>query len=186
MIRLTQIARLVAVCTLALLALDCACAMYFAWQCESVPKVVARPGEYRQPDALQDVFDVRGDVSQSAASERLAADRMAKANLRHWVFFRDGRGVHSTPAAAWWYDAGDYLGHWKRDLLRRRVAEQVGLIVDESSQVVGFEHREHAGVPVIAQGCAVCHVGKVLGQIVPGLGNKNIDPYALASLGGAT
>jgi hypothetical protein len=33
------------------------------------------------------------------------------------------------------------------------------------------------------QGCAVCHTGKVLGTIVPGLGNKNIDPAYLAGTG---
>jgi len=181
---IVRIVSLVAVCALAMLALDGACAMYVAWQRESTATVVAQPGQYRQAESLEGVFDIRTDAAQLGASERLAADRKAKEYLRHWEFFRDGRGVHSSPAAAWWYDAADYLGGWKRRLLRERIADQVGVIVDESGQVVGFEHREHTGVTVVALGCAVCHVGKVLGQIVPGLGNKNIDPYLLASRGG--
>jgi hypothetical protein len=119
----------------------------------------------------------------SAQHDRLAANDRAQSGLRAVSLFSNGRGMHSTPAFAQLFDCvGNGIG-WKQHLLRQWFADRTGLLIDDANEIVGFHRSTYQNVPVVAQGCAVCHVGKVLGHVVPGLGNKNIDPFMLASTG---
>jgi cytochrome c5 len=114
---------------------------------------------------------------------RLARDRSAREHLLSFHLFRDGRGMHAAPSATWFYDMVSARNGWKEELVRRWFSGQTGLMFDENHESIGVTRTSYEGVPIVAYGCAACHAGKVLGQVVPGLGNKNIDPYALAALG---
>jgi hypothetical protein len=152
---------------------------------QSAASLVSRPCEYRLTAELAEVYRQRPenpDYNQPTG-DRLVAHQVAAEHLTNLVLFKDGRGMHSTPALARFFELiGNDVG-WKQNLMRGWFSTRAGVIFDQSSRIVGFKLTEYRGVPVVAQGCAVCHVGKVLGQIVPGLGNKNIDPHALASIG---
>lgn len=109
-------------------------------------------------------------ASQQAAREILDAN-----------FFYEGRGVHTSPQAYWAFELLGTDGGWKGRLFRDWVANKTGLIFDSGTQAVGSQAVTYDGVQVAVQSCATCHAGKVLGQVVPGLGNKNIDIHELAS-----
>ena len=119
----------------------------------------------------------------SAAPERIAVAARASAALLATNFFYNGRGIHSSPSSVGALEFFRRDRGWKGTLFRRWIARNTGLAFDATGGTVGGSLAHYQGVPVHVHGCALCHAGKVLGRTTPGLGNKNIDPYALAILG---
>jgi cytochrome c5 len=150
-------------------------------------RIAAAPGRYQAGSVTQataaEVLGVEATESVATAADRVARHEAASRILHELVLFREGRGMHAAPGAELLYDSLARDPGWKGSVSRAWLSNSMGLVFDDSRQAVGFAHRDRSGVPLIAQGCAVCHSGKVLGQIVPGLGNKTIDPYVLATLG---
>jgi hypothetical protein len=77
--------------------------------------------------------------------------------------------------------------------LRALIEDRYGLLFEEggpaTNQVIGSlrtkvkdPSRPGPGVDVAVAGCALCHTGKVFGEVVPGLGNKRIDVETINNL----
>jgi hypothetical protein len=152
---------------------------------ESVPSAPGRYAPSVVSHQANPVFSSRQATAPAEAgrSDRLEKHRAAARFLTELNLFRNGRGMHAAPGAEFYYDRLARDAGWKGLLSRRWMSGSLGLHFDESRQAVGFHRREAADTTLIVQGCAVCHNGRVLGCTVPGLGNKNIDPFELGYLG---
>lgn len=158
-----------------------------------LPTLESSPGRYRLPGkstarVAHICLGRRVQESRSLSawpthgvSDRLARAREANRGLLSLVLFAEGRGMHSAPAAATLY-APAFDSGWKGAVFRAWIGRRTGAIFDHYGEPLGMWLQPWGSQSVPVQGCAVCHCGKVLGQIVPGLGNKNIDPAEAARL----
>jgi hypothetical protein len=129
-------------------------------------------------DAVRETLGLQADSAPTDSSPRLKAHQSATSALASMSFYDDGIGMFATPSLSHFYfGIGTELG-WKGTAIRNVSRRLIGLY-SGNNQATGFLDRTHDGVRIVVTGCATCHFGRVLGRDVPGLGNKNIDPYAL-------
>lgn len=135
--------------------------------------------------ALTIFFSV--SLSRSSAQEILPvpADRIAKARgaeqaLLDLQFFHKAKGMILPPGFPP-VKAESPVTKGTLTLAAQILNAQLGVIVDHG-QVIGYHQIPYEGHRVGVIGCAMCHVGKAAGRVIPGLGNKNIDVSHLADI----
>lgn len=157
------------------------------WLFEPAGQIETQPGRYvvsgKTGDAEVDrALGVVEGASQSLSADRMTLDRQARQHLLDLTLFAEGRGMHASPTEGTLYQWLMFHDGWKGRFLRNAISQKTGVSFVSPPAAVGFHEQLWQGRHVPVQGCAVCHSGKVLGMIVPGLGNKNIDPAQLARL----
>jgi len=114
--------------------------------------------------------------------DRAQANRDAHKQFLSLNFFANGRGMHLSPGLIDYYNkAMERLpspGNRSLDL-RTWFTRRWGMQV-EGKDVVGLFTREYRGQNIGVVGCVACHSGRAAGQLVVGLGNKNIDVVRMA------
>ena len=114
----------------------------------------------------------------AATSLRFSAHQTAAQFLEEFSLYGSGRGMNASPnLTAFYHQIGCDQG-WKGHFIREFVKDATGLY-SGSYVGTGIVDREQADIRIVVTSCAICHFGRVAGKDVPGLGNKNIDPYAL-------
>lgn len=121
-------------------------------------------------------------AAHADAPDRVALDRDAKAQFLGLNFFDQGRGMHMSPGLV------TYVNEAMQKLpspddrnvdLRTWFTRRWGLQF-EGKNIVGLFDRDYERLHVGAIGCVACHSGRAAGQLVVGLGNKNIDVLRMA------
>ncbi len=112
------------------------------------------------------------------SDHRLAAHRSAARLLEQFTLFGNGDGMFATPKISLFYRELGIDRGWKGQLIRSVAMGRLGLY-SGTNVATGFLDRSHEDIRIIVTGCATCHFGRAAGRDVPGLGNKNIDPYIL-------
>jgi len=126
---------------------------------------------------------VGGAAEPKTSLDRQSSDRAAKEAFLKYYLFANGRGMHTMPGVFDEYERYRRSNVWQGRLLRHILRDQMGMTLMDDQRAVGLFATSHRDVKVGAFGCVACHCGKVDGRIVPGLGNKNIDPYMMAKFG---
>lgn len=120
--------------------------------------------------------------AQAEIPSRVEQDLEAKKQFLGLTFFAEGRGMHMSPQII------DHFNDLMKILpspkdrnqdLRTLFTRRWGLQI-ENKNVVGLFRAKHDGLAVGAIGCVACHSGRVAGQFVVGVGNKNIDVLQMA------
>lgn len=112
-------------------------------------------------------------ASSGLAQDREAASRQAGDTFRNLHLFREGRGMHIVPGLFNLYEwlqttiiPESFFGMLKHGF---------GFTM-EGKHAVGLFNVQQGRSRVGVLGCVGCHSGRVAGQTVIGLGNKNVDP----------
>jgi mono/diheme cytochrome c family protein len=108
---------------------------------------------------------------------REEASRDAKAKFLNLNFFSNGRGMIASPGLITHFNqVMDKLPspEDRRMDLRRWFTRRWGLNF-EGKHIVGLFDQDFGRLRVGSVGCVACHSGRAAGQLVVGLGNKNID-----------
>ncbi len=111
-------------------------------------------------------------------SDRFLAHQSAALALENLSLYGDGIGMFATPVVSKFFFGYSRDPSWKGRIVRNLSRGAIGLY-SEAENPLGYHDQVYEGVKVVVTGCATCHSGRVLGREVAGLGNKNIDPYAL-------
>lgn len=112
---------------------------------------------------------------QASAQLRTERDQQAQAAFRKLHFFAEGRGMHMSPNLIGAYN---FIGDLR--LIQSQMVRRWGFVFDEG-KLVGLSESAYKGMRIGVIGCAACHTGKAAGQVIVGLGNKNIDVVRLAT-----
>ncbi|HEY8280362.1 MAG TPA: hypothetical protein VIH99_12105, partial [Bdellovibrionota bacterium] len=116
-------------------------------------------------------------------ADRAALDRDARAKFLQFNLFTDGRGMHLSPGLITYFNEvmSKLPSPANRKLdMRSWLTRRWGLNF-EGKEVVGLFTKDYRSLKVGAVGCVACHSGRAAGQLVVGLGNKNIDVVRLAT-----
>jgi mono/diheme cytochrome c family protein len=119
-----------------------------------------------------------GCGSFSRAQSRTEKSAVAQQELLDLRFFYKGRGMMTPPGIA--FTGGSTSDRIVLGSAMRFLNRQFGLIV-RNGKPVGLSQLDYEGQKIGVIGCAICHAGKAAGVFVPGLGNKNIDLFKLAT-----
>lgn len=115
--------------------------------------------------------------SYSNSNDRIQSDIKAKDAFLHLNFFAEGRGMHLVPGLIEvfenFYQTKTGLG-LRDSLLHDRWGFNI-----ENHWPVGLFDEEFKGMRIGALGCVACHSGRAAGKLILGLGNKNIDVFAI-------
>ncbi len=107
------------------------------------------------------------------ASVRSEADRRAKAAFKKLHFYTEHAGMHLTPGIINWAERALALGQ------ARKLTDRYGLVAEDSRHVMGLFRVRDEKLKIGVLGCVACHSSRAAGELVIGLGNKNIDPYQI-------
>jgi cytochrome c5 len=118
------------------------------------------------------------DSPKLITSDRYLAHQSAALALQNLSLYSNGIGMFATPVVSKFFFGYSRDPNWKGRIVRNLSRGAIGLY-SEAENPLGYHDQVHEGVKVVVTGCATCHSGRVLGREVAGLGNKNIDPYAL-------
>jgi hypothetical protein len=113
---------------------------------------------------------------------RITLDQDARTRFLGLNFFSSGRGMHLSPGLITYFNETMELLPAPEDRninLRTSFTRRWGLNFD-GKNVVGLFDREFEKMHVGAIGCVACHSGRAAGQLIVGLGNKNIDVVQMA------
>lgn len=113
---------------------------------------------------------------------REQANREAQVQFLNLNFFTEGRGMHVSPGLITYFNKvmEKLPSPENRRLdMRRWFTRRWGMNF-EGKNIVGLFDLEHEKLRVGAVGCVACHSGRAAGQLVVGLGNKNIDVVRMA------
>lgn len=93
-------------------------------------------------------------------------------------FFENGRGMTLSP------DLSLFFGGLNKPLLPSLFVDPVvisryGFIPGVQQRYMGVFEVQHKKMRLAVLGCTACHSGKAAGVLIPGLGNKTIDPYMI-------
>lgn len=104
------------------------------------------------------------------------AGRYASEFIRNVDLFDSGKGMIGEPGLLEFWNKNKNK-RIQGELLHQFAERKMGVVIDENKDIVGVATLQYKGKPVTVVQCSICHVGKVYGKIVPGLGNKRFDPY---------
>lgn len=118
---------------------------------------------------------------QSMAWGQLLVDRQelhdrAAEEFLSTHFFENGRGMTISP------DLSVFFGGLKKkpSLLQDPfITKTFGFLPGVKQRYVGVFEVKYKNMDLAVLGCTGCHSGRAAGQLIPGLGNKTIDPYAI-------
>lgn len=105
------------------------------------------------------------------------ANQHAQAEFLRLNFFSNGRGMIASPGLITYFNRvmEKLPSPENRRLdMRRWFTRRWGLNF-EGKHIVGLFDQDYKGLTVGSVGCVTCHSGRAAGQLVVGLGNKNID-----------
>ena len=128
--------------------------------------------------SIEDNSTSLATLTEQFGDSRLIAHRSAADFVEKFSLFGDGWGMYATPSISKFYHAIGCDQGWKGYFVREFAKGNLGLYSGRNT-ATGFLDKSYRGVPIVVTGCATCHFGRAAGMDVPGLGNKNIDPYAL-------
>lgn len=108
--------------------------------------------------------------------DRAELNRQAGQEWLSTHFFENGRGMTISPDLAVFFG-----GLTKKPSLFQDpyVIKTFGFLPGVKQRYVGVFEVEYKGMELAVLGCTGCHSGRAAGQLIPGLGNKTIDPYAI-------
>jgi mono/diheme cytochrome c family protein len=128
------------------------------------------------------LFALGALAAADAPVDRIQLDREAKAQFLQLNFYAEGRGMHMSPGLITYFNRlMDNLPppENRKLILRSWLTKRWGLNF-KGQRIVGLFDREDNGLRVGAVGCVMCHSGRAAGQLVVGLGNKNVDVVRMA------
>jgi hypothetical protein len=111
-------------------------------------------------------------VLNSNAQLRVERDQLAKDELEKLNFFYKGRGMVISPDMVKIYEALSKrgIGVSENGILNKRWGLNL-----KDNRIIGFYNEPYKNMAMGVLGCVACHSGKAAGEIIIGLGNKNID-----------
>lgn len=119
----------------------------------------------------------------SLAQAQLLIDRQkqhetASEEFLNTHFFENGRGMTLSP------DLSIFFGTLKKPAFPSLfvdpvVVKRYGFIQGDKQRYMGVFEVEYKKMRLAVLGCTACHSGKAAGVLIPGLGNKTIDPYTI-------
>ncbi len=120
--------------------------------------------------------------SQWAWSQALI-DRteLSKEAGQEWLqthFFENGRGMTISP------DLAVFFGGLKKKpsiFQDPFITKKFGFLPGVNQRYVGVFEVKYKNMDLAVLGCTGCHSGRAAGQLIPGLGNKTIDPFAIGT-----
>lgn len=119
--------------------------------------------------------------------ERIKASNEAGEKFLNWHFFENGRGMTLTPNLSryMWMLKQDTSSTKKsyfkkiKDPVSNFMQDRYGFTFNKG-KIQGIFNVKYKGMQVGVLGCTACHSGRAAGVLVPGLGNKTIDPYIIS------
>lgn len=93
-------------------------------------------------------------------------------------FFENGRGMTLSPNLSMFFNGLEkpkFPSLFKDPIVTKRY----GFLSGVKQRYVGVFEVEYKGMDVAVLGCTACHAGRAAGVLIPGLGNKTIDPYKI-------
>lgn len=111
-------------------------------------------------------------LTNAFAQIRIDRDLEAKKALKNLNFFYKGRGMVISPDLVKLYDSMKKLGLGLGD--NGMLNQRWGLNLQDN-EIVGFYSLPYKNMQMGVLGCVACHSGKAAGQLILGLGNKNMD-----------
>lgn len=108
--------------------------------------------------------------------DRQAEHETAATEFLNTHFFEEGRGMTISP------DLTFFLGDLKtppEDFEDSFIISRYGFLPGDGKTFVGVFPVNYKGMDLAVLGCTGCHSGRAAGVLVPGLGNKTIDPYRI-------
>ena len=93
-------------------------------------------------------------------------------------FFENGRGMTISP------DLSIFFGSLKKPFLPAFIfdpfiIQRYGFVPGEKQRYMGVFEVRYKDMDLAVLGCTACHSGRAAGILIPGLGNKTIDPYQI-------
>lgn len=98
---------------------------------------------------------------------------------KEWLsthFFENGRGMTLSP------DLSVFFGGLKKQpslFQDPYIIKKFGFLPGVKQRYVGVFEIEYKGMDLAVLGCTGCHSGRAAGILIPGLGNKTIDAFAI-------
>ncbi len=124
------------------------------------------------------IFICTGSVN-AAAQALPDREEWAQQAGEEWLgthFFENGRGMTISP------DLSIFFGGLKKkpSLFQDSfITKKFGFLPGVKQRYVGVFEVNYKGMDLAVLGCTGCHSGRAAGQLIPGLGNKTIDPFAI-------
>lgn len=113
------------------------------------------------------------------AQERIREHEKAKKTFLNWHFFENGRGMSLTPNLSRYMSMLKQSPHNKdAGPITKFIKMRYGFET-EGDKLMGVFNVKYKGMDVGVLGCTACHSGRAAGILIPGLGNKTIDPYLI-------
>jgi hypothetical protein len=98
---------------------------------------------------------------------------------KQWLsthFFEKGRGMTLSPDLSVFFGG---LTKKPETLQDAFLIKKFGFLSGVKQRYVGVFEVEYEDMRLAVLGCTGCHSGRAAGQLIPGLGNKTIDPFAI-------
>jgi hypothetical protein len=116
--------------------------------------------------------ELHGAIEKRQLADREMEAKEAEEFLMGVNLYADGKGLILPLMLT----KSDFLKQGKET-----IEEDFGLILSKTeNEVIGITEQFVDEEKVLVLGCALCHVGKAGGEVIPGLGNKTIDAFQIA------
>lgn len=113
-------------------------------------------------------------TNSSTNDPRQDAHTDASIDLKNLNFFQNGEGMQvGAGFLSFWNSikSKNIISQFAKNIFEK----DAGIIFDQNKNPIGVEEISYKNLNISTVLCSSCHFGKAYGQIIPGLGNKNID-----------
>jgi hypothetical protein len=117
-----------------------------------------------------------GTASGQALIDRAERAEQAGEQWLNTHFFENGRGMTLSPDLAIFFGGLEKQPSLIQDPY---ITKKFGFLPGTKQRYVGVFGVEYKGMELAVLGCTGCHSGRAAGQLIPGLGNKTIDPFTI-------
>ena len=93
-------------------------------------------------------------------------------------FFENGRGMTISPDLAKFFGGLEKQPSLVQDKI---ITKRFGFLPGVKQRYVGVFGVKYKGMELAVLGCTGCHSGRAAGVLIPGLGNKTIDPFKIGT-----
>ena len=116
----------------------------------------------------------------SISADRWKEHQKAGETFMNFHFFENGRGMTVSPNMSkfMWMIEKTQRKNKNSDPVTKFLERRYGFIAN-NNKLLGVFEVPWKGMDIGVLGCTGCHSGKAAGIIIPGLGNKSIDPYKI-------
>lgn len=115
-------------------------------------------------------------ANAQAIRDRAALNEKAGQEWLSTHFFEKGRGMTMAPDLAIFFGGLEKQPSLIQDAY---VTKKFGFLPGVKQRYVGVFEVNYKGMELAVLGCTGCHSGRAAGILVPGLGNKTIDPFSI-------